>query len=159
MGKKIFFILFLVAVVLIVVFGYWKSRGEDESLKKGQKTLDNISVSQEAFSDIAVYESENDNIRFKYNKDLAYKVDYSLRYEGFLRYIGFGEGSLLEKGESGYPVEFVIIPEEKESEYVDGSRYVSGFKKDDKFYYFSTYEKAKYGQEVDEMAKSLEFTN
>lgn len=108
---------------------------------------------------LSVYESERDSVKFKYDPKLSYVVDHSLRYEGFERYVGFAEGEAVERGEEGYVVEFVIIPEQKESEYVNGNRYVSGFRKNGKLYYFSTSEMERYGKVVDKMADTLEFTD
>lgn len=138
-------ILFLILILSGCSFGLKKNNTQE--------------IKQNNEPGFAVYENNRDKVRFKYDKSLSYKIDHSLRYDGFERYVGFAPGNEVERGDDGYPVEFVIIPEQKESEYTSGNRYVSGFKKDGKYYYFSTNEMNKYGELVDEMASTLEFVN
>ncbi len=107
-----------------------------------------------------VYEGEDDKIKFRYRQDLRYMADNEKENEGYDLYVGFSQEDKVAKNRSGsYPIEFVVVTEEKESEYVNGGKYISGFKKGNKFYYFSTYEMDKYGKTVDKMAQSLEFLN
>jgi hypothetical protein len=112
--------------------------------------------SSDKYASWPVFKNKELGVRFHYREDLAHKnkdVDQFNLCVGF-----FEKGAAVEEGAKSYPIEFAVLSPEKESQYVNGGRYVSGFKKGDKFYYFSTYERDKYGETVDKMAESLEFT-
>lgn len=116
---------------------------------------EDIDVSSKDIEDWQSYEKEDKNMRLKYHKDWYYKRDEQAEKElGYDLYVGFAASEeILENGRP-YPVEFLIVAEDKNIHDAEYAETVVSM--NNKNYILITNNKSEYGEILEKMIGSLE---
>lgn len=116
---------------------------------------EDIDTDNKDIEDWQSYEKEDKNMRLKYHKDWYYKRDEQAEKElGYNLYVGFAASEeILENGRP-YPVEFLIVAEDKNIHDAEYAETVVSM--NNKNYILITNNKSEYGEILEKMIGSLE---